>query len=217
MVAVNARSTIGPGSRILMHGIDWDTYTYFLKMFEESRGARLTYDRGALEIMSPSLPHDDASRAFVFFLQILAEEWKLPLKAAGSTTLRRKQKQTGLEPDECFWLANAPRMAGRRQLDLRRDPPPDLAIEVEKSRRGKLDRMALYARLRVPELWRLGKKGLAFFRLEGNGYVAASTSLAFPGLDPVLVEKYIAEVAEAGDVFGVLRDFRAAVRKLRTK
>ncbi len=217
MVAAVVRPTIGPGSHVVMHDVDWSGYLHFLKMFDESRTAKLTYDRGTLEIMSPSLSHDEESRAFVYFMKILAEEWGTTLKAAGSTTIRRKQKQAGLEPDECFWLANAPRMAGRRQLDLRRDPPPDLAIEVEKSRRGKLDRMSLYARLRLPEVWRHGKKGLAFFKLEGKQYLPIATSFAFPGLTPALVEKFIAKAAEAGDVLGVLREFRVAVRKVVAK
>jgi Uma2 family endonuclease len=217
MIQTLARPTIGAGSRIVLHDVDWATYTHFLKMFGESPTAKLTYDRGVLEIMSPSLQHDDGSRAFVYLIQILAEEWNLPLKAAGSTTMRRKQKQAGLEPDECFWLTNAPRMAGRRQLDLGRDPPPDLAIEIEVSRRSKLDRMSLYARLRVPEVWRYGKKGLAFFGLEGKKYQPVPTSVAFDGLTPAFVERFVDKAAEAGDVLGVLRGFRVAVRKVRAK
>ena len=217
MVAALARPTIGLGSRILMHDADWATYVYFLKMFAESRSARLTYDRGTLEIMSPSLQHDEASRVFVSLIQILAEEWNLPFKPAGSTTMKRKQKQAGIEADECVWLANATRMAGRRQLDLGRDPPPDLAIEVEVSRRSKLDRMAVYARLGVPEVWRLSKKGVSFYRLAGKKYEPAITSVAFDGLTPILVEKFVAKTAVAGDVLGVLREFRTAVRKLRAK
>jgi len=200
-----------------MYDADWATYSHFLKLFAESPTAKLTYDRGVLEIMSPSLQHDEDSRAFVYFMQILAEEWGLPLKAAGSTTMRRKLKQAGLEADECFWLVNAPRMAGRRQLDLSRDPPPDLAVEVELPRRSKLNRMALYARLGVPEVWRLGKKGLAFFQRDGSTYQLVATSVAFEGLTPAIVEKFLDKAAEAGDVLGVLREFRQIVRKIRAQ
>lgn len=212
-----ARPTLGPGSHIVMYDADWATYTHFLKMFAESPTAKLTYDRGVLEIISPSLQHDEDSRLFVSLVQVLAEEWNLPFKAAGSTTMRRKLKEAGLEADECFWLINAPRMAGRRQLDLSRDPPPDLAIEVELSRRSKLNRMSLYARLGVPEVWRLGKKGLLFSQRGGKAYLPASTSVTFPGLTPALTEKFLGKAADAGDVLGVLREFRAAVQKIRVK
>jgi Uma2 family endonuclease len=216
MNATLSHPTIVPGSRLLMEDVDWATYTHFLKMFAESSTVKLTYDRGTLEIMSPSIRHDDQSRNFVLFLHVLAEEWNLPLKAAGSTTMRRRPKQAGLEADECFWLKNSPRMAGRRSLDLGRDPPPDLAVEID-LRRSKMNRMSLYARLGVPEVWRMRKKGLEFFHLDGKKYAPAAMSLAFPGLEPALIEKFLENAAEAIDVNHVLREFRVAARKCRMK
>lgn len=207
--------SLGPGSHILLYDVDWQTYSYFLKMLAESRTAKLTYDRGVLEIMSPSVQHDGDSRFLVSLVGVLAEEWQLPFKPAGSTTMRRKPKQAGLEADECFWLANARRMAGRRRLDLSRDPPPDLAIEVELSRRSKLNRMSLYARLGIPEVWRLGKKGLAFYQRDGKTYQLVPTSVSFGGLTPALVEEYLDKATEAGDVLDVLKELRVAVRRIR--
>ncbi len=43
----------------------------------------------------------------------------------------------GLEADDCYWIANAERMTGKRRLDLRTDPPPDLAIEVDATRAAR--------------------------------------------------------------------------------
>jgi Uma2 family endonuclease len=45
-------------------------------------------------------------------------------------------------------------MIGKKRVDLRFDPPPDLALEVVVTHRA-LDRMTIYARLRVPEVWQL--------------------------------------------------------------
>lgn len=207
---------VQPGSRLLMHDVDWTTYNELLAIFCGSPTVRLTYDRGILEITRSSPTLQFHSRIIVFLIQTLAEEWNLPLKAGGSVTMRRKPKRAGLEADESFWLANAPRMAGRRQLNLHRDPPPDLAIEVE-VRRSPLNRMSIYARLGVPEVWRLRKSELTFLILDGKKYVEAATSLAFPGLTPKLVEKFVHKAAEAGDILGVLREFRAATRKCRGK
>ena len=216
MVRTATRITVEPGSHLLMSDVAWTTYSDFLKMFSESPAVRLTFDRGMLEIMSPSLHHDDESRFFVSLIQILAEEWGRPFKPGGSTTMRRKPKQAGLEADECFWLDSAPQMAGRRQLNLRRDPPPDLAIEVE-LRRSSINRMALFARLGVPEVWRLRKTGLTFHTLAGKKYDETATSVAFPGVTPALIEKFVNKAAEAGDVLGVLREFRVAARKCHAK
>src|SRR5438132_343667 len=135
-----------------LSGIDWKTYSQLLRAFSERPAIRLTYDRGELEIMSPLLKHDDDARFLGRLVLVLTEELALPLKAGGSTTLRRRLKQRGIEADDCFWIANAHRMTGRRDLNLRRDPPPDLAIEVDVTR-SSLDRLSIYAALLVPEVW----------------------------------------------------------------
>src|SRR6266852_3756938 len=144
-----------------LSGVDWQTYSRLLHVFAERPGFHLTYDRGELEIMSPRLEHDDDASILGDLVFVLTEELGLPLKRGGSTTMRRRLKQRGIEADECFWIANAHRMAGRRHLDLRRDPPPDLAIEVDVTR-SSLDRFGIYAALKVPEVWRLDGDVLAF-------------------------------------------------------
>ena len=67
----------------------------------------------------------------------------------------------GLAPDECYYIANAPQVAGRDHIDLRTDPPPDLAIEVDVTS-SSLNRMGIYAALAVPEVWRLDGPALTF-------------------------------------------------------
>ena len=98
-----------------------------------------------------------------------------------SVTLRRRKKQRGLEPDECYWVASSPLLRGKTKLDLRTDPPPDLAIEVDVTNRS-LDRMSIYTALGVPEVWRLSKGVLTFQVLQGKGYRPRANSLAFPTL-----------------------------------
>jgi hypothetical protein len=105
-----------PGSCLRLSGVDWRTYSRLLRAFAERPGIRLTYDRGELEITSPTLEHDDDGRVLGTFVFVLTEELGLPLKHGGSTTLRRRLRRRGIEADECFWIANAHRMAGRRRL-----------------------------------------------------------------------------------------------------
>ena len=110
-------------------------------------------------MMSPSFEHDAAGEMLALFIRTLAQEVKLPIKGAGSTTFRRQDLERGLEPDRCFYIRDEARIRGIRQLDLRRDPPPDLAIEVEISHR-LLNRVGIYAALGVAELWRYDGKRL---------------------------------------------------------
>src|SRR5438105_1466791 len=115
-------------STLVLEGVSWSEYSDFLHAFAERPGYRLTYDQGTLEIMSPLIQHEDDGWFLGRLVAVLTEELGLPLRAAGSTTLRRRLKKKGIEADESFWIENAHRMEGRRTLDFRRDPPPDLAI-----------------------------------------------------------------------------------------
>lgn len=52
--------------------------------------------------------------------------------------------------------------------------------------------MAIYAELRVPELWRYDGSRATIYRLDTDGrYRACETSLSFPGLRPADVERFI--------------------------
>ena len=127
----------------------------------------------------------------------LAEELNRPIKPGGSVTLRRRKRQRGLEADRSFWIANAFRMQGRRRLDLRTDPPPDLAIEIDVTH-ATLDRMSIYAALRIPEVWTLAGDILNFHVLQDNGtYSAAPASLSFPMVTPADLMHFVLEARQA--------------------
>src|SRR5207302_1952645 len=144
---------------------------------------------------------------------VLTEELGLPLKRGGSTTLRRRLRRRGIEADECFWIANAQRMAGRRRLDLRTDPPPDLAIEVDVSH-SSLDRLGIYAALGVPEVWRLDGDTLTFHVLGGQRtYASAAVSRSFPLVGPADLLGFVQQARQAGNENPVVQQFRAWVRQ----
>ena len=197
-------------------GSGWKTYSRMLHAFSEQPGYRLIYDRGVLEIMSLRLEHDEAGRFLCLVVQMLTEELGLPFKAGGGVTLRRQFLRRGIEADECFWIANAPRMAGVQRLNLRTDPLPDLAIEVDVSRRS-LNRLGIYAALRVPEVWRLDGATLMFHSLVARGtYLAVPASLSFPLLAPADLLGFVQLARQATDTNVVLRQFRAWVRQRLT-
>jgi Uma2 family endonuclease len=163
----------------VLHDIDWGTYTRLLRAFERRRGFRLTYDRGTLEIMSPLWEHENPAYMLGRFVDVLVEELRVPCRPGGSVTLRRRRKSRGLEPDQCYWIASAGRLQGKQHLDLRVDPPPDLAIEVDVTH-SSLNRMRIYAALGVPEVWHVTSQGLTFNILEGGACQIRAHSLSFP-------------------------------------
>src|SRR5438874_7623794 len=170
-----------PGEqRLVLYGVSWPEYGRVLRALAERPGVRLTYDRGTLELMTLSLEHESLVRFFNLLILALTLELGLPLKGGGSTTFRRRRRRRGLEPDECYWIANERLVRGKDKIDLRRDPPPDLALEVDISY-STLDRMAIYAALRVPEVWRFDGLALTFHVLAPDGtYSTETNSKAMP-------------------------------------
>lgn len=167
--------------------------------------------------MPPLLVHDDDADFLGWMVRTLAEEVGLPCRGGGSVTIRHKPKQRGIEPDRCFWIANAPRMAGRRHRDLRTDPPPDLALEVDVTH-SSMDRLDIYATLGVPEIWRLDGKTLTFHILGEDGqYVAAKQSRSFAIVRPVDLLRFLKPARQAADQGAVMRRFRAWVQKQRKR
>ncbi len=202
-----------PGRSVLLSDIDWATYSQLLHVFAERRRVRLAYDRGELEIMSPRFEHDIDARFLCLLVFALTEELGLPVKPGGTVTMRRRSRRRGIEADETFWIAGAARMAGKRRLNLRTDPPPDLAIEVDISH-SSLDRLGIYAVLRVPEVWRLNDDVLTFHVLRADlTYETAAVSRAFPILTPADALGFLQQGRQAGDMNPLLRQFREWVRR----
>ena len=196
---------------LLLHAVDWKTYTRLVIAFNERPGIRLTYDRGTLEMMCPSLPHEIDAEFLGHLVVALTDELNSPMLGGGCATLRRRRVKRGLEPDRCYWIANESLMRGKRTLDLRVDPPPDLAIEIDVTS-SSLDRMGIYAALGVPEVWRLEGALLSFNSLTAGKYTVVSHSRAFPFVTPADLLGFQALRAQHGDT-AVRQQFRAWVRQ----
>ncbi len=110
--------------------------------------------------------------------------------------LKRRKKLRGLEPDECYWIKNEALVRDLKQYDLRRDPPPDLIVEVDVTR-SAVNRMGIYAALNVPEVWRFRKGLLNFYVLgEDSQYSVQPTSRAFPGIPSAEINRFLAASAD---------------------
>ena len=159
---------------------------------------RMVYHDGTLELMSPEYVHETPSRRLAVLVTIVAEELDLPFQGARSTTFRRgvkgSKKGKGKEPDESFYFANAEKVVALQEIDLDRDPPPDLWIEID-NRSSSKGGLPLYAAFGVPEVWRFQSRSrrLWFGRLvPGATYEPIEHSLSLPFLTPSLTLEALA-------------------------
>ena len=183
--------TSGAESRFLLHCLDWQGYEKLLKLFGDD-GPRVSFLDGVVELMSPGPLHEGYSELLNRMIGDLIVELDLPARSLGSTTFQRRGRNGGLEPDKCFYLASVGLLRGQDLAKLKPMPPPDLAIEVEVSS-PLLDKLAIYAGLGVPEIWRYNQDGLTILclRLDGQ-YHVSERSQVFPWLP---IEAFRAQLA----------------------
>lgn len=192
---------------------DWNGYLKVLDVLADRR-VHVTYDRGSLEVFSPSKKHERSKKIIGALLECMMDELEIDYEGGGSTTFRRAALDRGLEPDECYWLDSAAE-ARSEDDDPESIPRPDLAVEVEVSR-SALDRLGIYAALEVPEVWRWtpqegGQLAVRVLRPDG-AYQESSLSRLFPALSLSSFEEYVRRGLSAGQACAT-REFRVWVRE----
>ena len=196
---------------VVLEGITFDTYERLLEDLGE-RQIRLTYDRGTLEIMTLSSRHESFKRWVGRMVETMTLELDIPIRSGGSMTWKRRDLEKGLEPDECYWIQNEPRVRGRIDLDLAKDPPPDLAIEVDVHSRS-VNRMVIYAALGVSEVWRIQDGVIqVHLRQQDARYKVGEASRCFPWLPPQDLNAWFARAGQQ-DETSFLREFQQWVRE----
>ncbi len=200
-------------NHLFLDQVSWGEYQAILDELEgEGRRLRHTYDRGRLEIMTKSGAHEVPKSLLGSFIVILAEEMKRRIFMGGELTQQKEAKKRGIEPDQCYWVANEPRVRGKLEFDFNRDPPPDVLIEVEVSR-TIIKRLPVLAALGVPEVWRFNRKTLQVGILQPEGqYQWGNESPSFPGIPINNLSRFLL-MARTTDHTTIGRRFRKWVRQ----
>jgi Uma2 family endonuclease len=178
--------------RVMLYNISWQQFENLLQDLGENRAARVAYDDGNLEIMTPLPEHEYYKKVISTAVEDIAEELNLDYESLGSTTWKQERKMAGIEADDCFYFQNEALVRGRLDLDLQKDPPPDLALEIDVTSKS-LNRFSIYARLGIPEIWCYDSGGLKIYLLQAGEYLESEKSLVFPSLEirdlPQIIEQ----------------------------
>ena len=183
-----------------------------LKVRGERSAPRIIYLDGMDWITSPAYFHEHLAERLGRLVMVLAEELDIPCAPSGSTTFRRRKKRGGVEGDETFYLANEARIRGKKKINLRDDPPLDLAIEAVNTHAADAA-LEIYRRLRTPEVWVCDEDSLNIHVLQPNGrYQLSATSLAFPFLQATEILAS-ARRTQTGSETTWIKDLRRWVRE----
>jgi Uma2 family endonuclease len=185
--------------RIVM-ACDWDAYEVQLALRGERSRPKLAYLDGELELMSPSNDHERIQSKIGTVIDAYLVCADLDGARNGGPTLRRRRANAGAEPDESYSFGVDP--------DLEDNEVPDLVIEVNWTR-GGIDKLEIYRRLGVREVWFWEAGAIAIHVLGKSGYAVQPRSTFLPELDLDLVVRLI----ELKSV----REIHAAMRAALTK
>ena len=160
--AAIARPAVAPRDHdhiVIVRNATWADYQRHLEMRGDDAVPRITYLEGTLELMSPSRTHESMKSMIGCLVEAWCFERGLDISPYGSWTLQNEDADRGAEPDECYVVGDVP------EPDC-----PDLAIEVVWTS-GGVNKLEVYRKLAVREVWIYEKGAFRLFRLEGERYV----------------------------------------------
>ena len=196
--------------RVILQNISWQSYQSLIRDFAQEPAIRLIYDHGTLEIRRPLDPHETFKKLIGRLIEAATEELDLEIRSLGSRTCDREDLESGLEPDQCYYIQNESQVRGLEQIDLTQLPPPDLAVEIDITS-SSLNRFAIYKALGVPEIWRYDGKCLEICVLQGDEYVTQSNSRALPLLTAADILQFLTPRQTVGEN-ALVKQFRQWIK-----
>jgi Uma2 family endonuclease len=184
--------------KVILSDVPWQAYKSFRQALRD-RNIFLTYDQGALEIMTLSAEHEQFKGKLAILVHLLARHFRKNFASFGSFTQQRDDLEKGIESDDCYYIDSLPKVVGKKNIDLEFDPPPDLALEVDVSH-SSMDRLSICAALGIAEVWRFDGRTITVHVLVDGDYQTSMFSPTFPGIPINKVVRFIFLGLDKGDM-----------------
>jgi Uma2 family endonuclease len=190
-------STVEADGIVVFHDVSWENYERILEIRGENPVPRIRYLDGELELLRPAKDHEIIKS----HIGRLLEDWcinrEMEITAVGSWTVNDKNKRCGAEADECYIFGRHPRDRDR----------PHLTIVVEWTE-GGIDKLSIYERLGVDEVWIWRKGVIEIYALANGRSSRTQRSCVVPELDVELLTSMI----DRDTLTQAVLDFRKALR-----
>lgn len=178
---------------LTFYEISWSQFQSIEAAFENVAGIRFIYLDGILDIMTLSPEHEEYKKTLAMLLEAYLRESGIRFYGQGSLTLGGEEAKARKEPDESYSMGT-------------KKEKPDLAIEVTFTS-GGIDKLKLYQRLEVREVW-LWEDGVLGIYVLREEYEKVEQSELLPDLDLELLKHYITY----HDQYDAVREFTLALR-----
>ncbi len=172
------------GQRIVFRGVGRDAYESLSRATSEGEHVRLAYDGKDLEIMVTGNLHENWKELLAKIVNAVTRWRRISYVSNGEATWETPDR--GLQADLSYYfdpgkIRAAREALARSSMEQSDYPNPDLAVEIDMSG-PKVDRPAIYAELRVAEVWRLSRKGFVIEHLQAEGSYALADESRFLGI-----------------------------------
>jgi len=157
-----------PQAATLIHNISWQQLEEIDHALSKFGRFRLAYLDGTLELMPVSNDHEDFKKTIAILLEAYMRAIGIRFYGRGAPTMGTQEQDARKEPDESY------------NIDTRK-AYPDLVIEVVFTS-GGVDKLEIYRRLGVREVWFWEDGVLAIYELEGDRYTKVAKSSLLPQL-----------------------------------
>ncbi len=161
-----SRVETGQGDiRTIQWGRTWEQFKHLQKGFENTRGLRLFYCNGTIEILMPGEAHELFKSIIGFLIEIFLFNRAIEFKPTGSMT-QEKEGIVSAEADESYEIEGF-----------------KLSVEINFTS-GDVSKLERYQALEVNEVWIWEDGVLAVYHLQSGKHEKVSRSL-IPALSPL--------------------------------
>ena len=194
-------------SVLIQHEVSWNDYEELLRAVGEASGLRISFDDGTLQIMTLSQRHEKYSTLIERMVDRLSSFLRVKVLFYGFATMRKREKQKGVEPDACFYVQNSSLVGTKDEIDFNTDPPPDVVVEID-LHHDSISKFPIYAALEVPEFWRYDGNVLIIYLLRDGQYQPSDVSESLPLLTAAVLTEFLARTSKE-DQYEILLAFEA--------
>jgi Uma2 family endonuclease len=157
----------------------WQEYQHLCVQRGDGSIPRIKYRHGEVLLMSPLPVHGRDAHLLAQIVMTLLDHDEREYDAFTPITMTLPE-ESGIEPDYCFYIDNWQAVSGKKRINWRSDPPPDLVIEVDVTSYSDIQDYLPY---RVPEVWLFKRQTLLIYQFQQDDYHLIHQSRYFPDFD----------------------------------
>jgi len=199
-----------PGG-IVRFPANWQEYQKLAQQRGDGSIPRIKYRDGEVLLMSPLPVHGRDANLLADIVKALLDHDGREYDAFTPVTMELPE-ESGIEPDYCFYIDNWEAVSGKKRIDWRQDPPPDLVIEIDVTSYSDVDDYLPY---RVPEVWLFKKQKLLIYKLQETTYHLQTQSHYFPEMNLTEVIARCLQLAYERNTSAAIRDLKQFLSELK--